>query len=135
MLYEFDLTIPAGTPASVPAEKIAVMASGIIKQVEVQIPRGCRSLVHTVAVRGIHQLWPSNPDGTHKGNDARIIWQEVHDLTDPPHIIILRGWSPGTNYQHVVTWRFNVIAAPVKAPVKVVKKQGILSALINRGAG
>ncbi|KKK73426.1 hypothetical protein LCGC14_2893980, partial [marine sediment metagenome] len=37
MFYEFDLTIPADTSVDSPAELAAVMASGIIKQVSVQI--------------------------------------------------------------------------------------------------
>ena len=134
MFYEFDLTIPANTPANAPAEIEVFMAAGIIKRVEVQIPRGCRSLVHTVAWQGIHQVWPSNTDGSIKGDDARIVFGEDYDLTAPPHSLILRGWSPGTSYPHVITWRFQMIAAPIPEPVKPPKKKGILSAFGNKGA-
>ena len=135
MLYEFDLTIPAETSKNSPAEREVAMSAGIIKQVEVQLPRGLRGLVHTVAIRGIHQIWPANTDGSIKGNDARIVWGSEYDLTGPPHSIILRGWSPGTDYAHVVTWRFNIVAVPVKEPEKPAKPKGILSALKNIGAG
>jgi len=134
VFYEFDLTIPANTPEASPAELTVVMASGIIEQIEVQIPRGQRSLVHTIAIRGAHQLWPSNPDGTIKGDDARIVWGEDYDISEPPHTLTLQGWSPDTVHSHVVTWRFNVTPAPVKEAAKPVKKRGILSALINKGA-
>lgn len=134
MFYEFDLTIPANTLASSPVESDAIMASGIINQVEVQLPSGLRGLVFTVAWRGQHQLWPSNPDGNIKGNDARIVWGEDYDLTEPPHMITLRGWSPDTSFPHVVTWRFQVTPAPVREAEKKTKKPGLLSALINKGA-
>ena len=134
MLYEFDLTIPANTLEAAPATFDAVMASGIITQVAVQIPFGCRSLVHTVAWRGQHQLWPSNPDGSLKGNDPRLLWSEDYDLSEPPHTITLRGWSPGTNWPHVVTWRFNVKATPVPVAEKKGKKGGILGVFSSKGA-
>ncbi|KKL16410.1 hypothetical protein LCGC14_2495890, partial [marine sediment metagenome] len=124
----------ADTSVDSPAELAAVMASGIIKQVSVQIPRGSRSLVHTVAWRGQHQLWPSNPDGTHKGDDPRLKWEEDLDLTEPPHTITLKGWSPGTSFPHVVTWRFQVDPVPVREAKKVSLKQGILSAFAKKGA-
>lgn len=135
MFYEFDLTIPANTSVDSPAELEVYMAAGIIKQVEVQIPRGARSLVHTVAVRGIHQVWPSNPDGSIKGDNARIVWGEDYDLVEPPHSFRLYGWSPDTSFPHVVTWRFQMVAAPVPEPVKPAKKRSILSPFGNKGAG
>ena len=127
MYYEFDLTIPSNTSAESPAEVKVVMAAGIIRQVEVQIPRGCRSLVHTVAIRGIHQVWPSNPDGSHKGDDARIVFNEDYDLVATPHSLLLRGWSPDTSYPHVVTWRFQLVAAPVPEPTKAPKRRSLLA--------
>ena len=132
MYYEFDLTIPANTAAESPAELKVYLAAGIVKQVEVQIPRGCRSLVHTVAIRGIHQVWPSNPDGSHKGDGARIVFNEDYDLVQPPHSLLLRGWSPDTSYPHIVTWRFQLVAAPVPEPTKPPKKRSILSPFSNK---
>lgn len=134
MFYEFDLTIPSNTLESAPAELEVFMAAGIVKQVEVQIPRGARSLVHTVAVRGIHQVWPSNPDGSIKGDDARIVWGEDYDLTAPPHTLRLYGWSPDTSYSHVVTWRFQMVAAPVREAVTPAKKRGLFSGFLGKGA-
>lgn len=134
MFYEFDLTIPANTLAVSPVERSVFMDGGIIKQVEVQLPSGLRGMVFTVAWRGLHQVWPTNPDGKIKGDDARIVWGEDYDLTQPPHVILLRGWSPDTSYPHVVTWRFQVSPAPVREAETPVKKKGILSAFINKGA-
>ena len=134
MFYEFDLTIPANTLEASPATFDAVMASGIIEQVSVQIPLGCRSLVHTVAWRGQHQLWPSNPDGSHKGDNPRLIWNEDYDLSEPPHTITLRGWSPSTVFSHVITWRFQVTPTPVTVTEKKGKKASILSVFGIKGA-
>ena len=134
MFYEFDLTIPSNTLAASPAELECVMAPGTIKQVEVQLPRGLRSMIHTVAWIGLHQLWPSNPNGTIKGDKARIIWGEDFSIEQPPHMILIRGWSPDTFYPHVITWRFSVTPEPVKEPMPEKKKPGILSALMGKGA-
>ena len=132
--YEFDLTIPANTLAASPKELEVFLSAGMIKFVEVQIPWGCRGLVFSVVKRTLHQVWPSNSDGSHKGNDARIGWIDNYDLTESPHSLTLYGWSPGTSYPHVITWRFQVTPAPVKEVRPAPKKKGILSALMNKGA-
>ena len=117
MFHEFDLTIPANTLKASPAELAAVMGTGIIKGVEVQIPFGCRGLVFTVALRGLNQVWPSNPDASIKGDGSPVRWGESYDLTEPPHVITLRGWSPSTSFQHIITWRFELAPAPEREPV------------------
>jgi len=134
VFYEFDLTIPANTPKESPAELDVTISAGTIEQIEVQLPRGLRSLVHTVAIRGSHQLWPTNPDGSIKGDDARIIWGENFPLIHAPFIITLLGWSPGTSFSHVVTWRFQVASVPVQEAEKKTKKPGLLSAFMKKGA-
>ena len=134
MFYEFDLTIPGNTLEASPAELDVRISAGIIKQIEVQLPSGLRGLVHTVAMRANHQVWPTNQEGSIKGNDARIVWGDDYDITQPPNILTLIGWSPGTTFSHVVTWRFQVTAVPVAKAEKPVKKPGLLSAFMNKGA-
>ncbi len=106
MLYAADLIIPANTLKGAPATLDVSLVVGVIEQVEIQIPYGCRGMVHTRALRGASQVFPSGPDQTFKGNGSPIRWDEHYELTDEPLMIRLHGWSPGTSFQHVITWRF-----------------------------
>lgn len=119
MFYEYCLTIPANTLAIAPVNQEVELDHGRIVAVEVQFPRGCRGLVHVQVRRELHQLWPTNTDGDLAGEDARIGWVEDMEFTEEPYTLTLRGWSPGTEFEHTITFRFNVlpISPPPAAPV------------------
>lgn len=109
MFFEYDLTIPANTAATAPTELLVPLSAGRLAAVAVQFPRGCVGLVYTVAHRSEHQLWPTNPDGSIRGEGATISWAEDLVLEDDPYILRLRGWNLDDSYAHTLTWRFNVL--------------------------
>ena len=117
MFYEFDLTIPADTPAASPEELEVPLSAGTVTRVEVQFPPGCSGLVKVAVFRSGHQVWPGDPDEAIKGEDALVWWPEDYDLDDPPHAFLLRGWSPGTAYDHTITFRFALLPLELKAQV------------------
>ncbi|KKK75785.1 hypothetical protein LCGC14_2870220, partial [marine sediment metagenome] len=84
MLYAADLIIPADTSKSNLATLDVSLVVGVIEQVEIQIPFGCRGMVHTRALRGASQVFPSGPDQTFKGNGSPVRWDEHYELTDEP---------------------------------------------------
>ena len=62
MLFEYDLTIPANTPASAKVRLDMVLARGIIHDVGVDFRAGARHEVNVVINRATHQVFPANPD-------------------------------------------------------------------------
>ena len=132
MLYAADLIIPADTSKGNPATLDVLLVIGVIEQVEIQIPFGCRGLVHTRALRGAFPIFPTGPDQSFKADGSPIRWDEHYELTDEPLMIRLQGWSPDTVFQHIVTWRFALRAFTVdELPVrpKVGQPRRIPSAL------
>lgn len=109
MLYEYVLTVPANTLKASPAELEVEIPAGTVTQVSVQFPAGCSGLVHCVVLRSFHQVWPGDPDGYLAAEDAVITWPEDYDLTDRPFSFLLQGWSPGTAYDHKITFRFALL--------------------------
>ncbi len=109
MFYEVPLTIPANTAKAAAVELDVALSAGRLVAASVQFPRGCVGLVHTVALRSTHQLWPTNPDGSLSGEGAIIPWQEDLILEDDPYTLTVRGWNLDDSYSHTVTWRFNVL--------------------------
>lgn len=127
MLYEFDLTIPANTTAASATELEAHLPAGTITQVEVQIPLGCKGLTHVQVLQAGHPLWPSNPDANIKGDDARIVWREDHDVLEEPYTLLLRGWNDDDSYPHTITFRFAML--PLSAKEAARAPAGLLTRL------
>ena len=109
MFFEYALTIPANTPAAAPVELDAPLAPGTVARVDVQFPAGCRDLVHVSIWREQHQVWPVNLDGHITSEGQTVSWPEDYDLDDEPFTFTLRGWSPNTDFPHVITFRFALL--------------------------
>jgi hypothetical protein len=108
MLFDFDLTVPAGTPANSPVETLAVLTRGKLKRIRVSFPPGPATLVHVVARHNLHQLVPANFDGTLNYDDISVITELDYDLVDAPYEIRMIGWSPTAVYQHIITFGFDL---------------------------
>lgn len=109
MLYEFDVTSPANTPASAPTEVLARLNKGLVTQVQVQIPSGAVGLARGQVWRGNSQIWPSNPGGYFKGDDLVLTWDEDYTLADEPLTLRLRVWNVDDTYPHTLTFRFALL--------------------------
>jgi len=110
MLFEYPLTVPADTPEAEPEPLECPLAAGTVTRVDVQFPAGCSGMVHVSIWRSDHQVWPVNLDGDIAGEDAIVSWPESYDLDDDPFGFEVRGWSPGTTYDHVITFRFALLS-------------------------
>jgi hypothetical protein len=116
MFYEFKLTIPANTPATDPTEQTVQLSPGIISHVELQFPRGTVGLVHVVVRRALHQVWPTNPDGDIAAEGINVSWADDYDLSEPPFELTLSGYNLDDTFDHTITFRFELIAAPPPPP-------------------
>jgi len=119
MFYEFDLAIPANTPASAPAELTVDLSPGTITMVEVQFPSNCVGLVHARILDGVHQVWPTSLDTDIAGEAQNVRWSEEYDLLELPYQLTLQGWNDDDTYQHTLTFRFALRAATAVAPAGI----------------
>ncbi len=115
MLYEFDLTIPANTPASAPVSILASLAPGRVSQVSVTFPAGCIGLVHAYIVRSMHQVWPTNPGEQIKGDGQSVTWPEDYNLDDDPFTFTCYGYNLDDTYAHTLTFRFALLGGAPRA--------------------
>lgn len=109
MIYEYDLTVPANTPKNAQVSQDCKLAYGVIHYLGVQFPTGCVGLVHVHINDAIHQVFPTNPDGTFKGDGVVIEGRVLEKLYNPPFILTLWGWNLDDTYDHTVTVRFWII--------------------------
>lgn len=112
MFFDFALTVPANTTAANPLTQDVQLPPGTIHKVDVQFPAGCVGLVHTIARRGAHQIWPSNEGANFSANGATLNWEDEYDLDAAPFTLRLIAWNLDDFYSHTVTWRFAVRSLP-----------------------
>lgn len=108
MLFDYDITIPAGTPQNTAVIQRARLTRGKLTQVRVIFPPGPATLVHVSILHELHQLVPANPDGSLNFDDTAVTSKIDYDLLDSPYDVIITGWSPETLYDHIITCQFDV---------------------------
>lgn len=121
MFYDYVLTIPASTPDTSPIESEACLTHGVITHIEVEFPPGCAGLAHAYIRYGLHQLFPTNPDGNFKTDGSVIRWNEYYELFYPPYSLIIGGWNEDDTYQHELLFRFEVTSREVAERGKMVE--------------
>ena len=108
MLFDFDVTIPAGTQQLTPFEQTFKLTRGKLSQISVLFPPGPATLVYVVIRHGLHQLMPANFDGTLNFDDMIITSLLNYAMVDSPYELTVLGWSPLAVYDHNITLHFNV---------------------------
>jgi len=116
VFYDFSFTVPANTTKASPYQEHIKLTHGIIHRVELGFPGGCAGEVHCVIKRGLHQVWPTNPDGSLNADKFTIVFNEFYPLLHRPYILTLQGWSPGTTYPHTIELRFGILPPEVLMP-------------------
>lgn len=121
MIFEYDLTVPASTSESSPVSVEMDLAYGVVHRLEVFFPPGCHNLVKVIIRRGVHQVWPTNPDGRLKADAFTISYPVWHEMFDRPYRLIADGWSDDTVYPHSITVRLGMQRPELLTPVSKVK--------------
>lgn len=116
MYYDFSFTVPANTTKKSAEELDVKLTSGVVHRVEVGFDSGCRYMVYVAIKKGLHQVWPTNPQGAFNSDNFTIVINEFYPLTTAPYMLRLVGWSPNTAYEHTVHLRFGVLAEEVVYP-------------------
>jgi len=115
MLYVLALTIPITATESSPYEEELKLTDGVITHVEVEFPAGCAGLAHSYARQGIHQVFPTNPDGDLCSDNHVIAWNDYEDLDTDPRVLTIGGWNLDDTYPHTITWRIELTDRDIAA--------------------
>lgn len=118
MIYEYTLTVPAGTEQNDPAELRMKLTDGIVHKVEVIGDGGEHNLVRLVINDGLHQAFPTNPDGQFHPGFFSISYPEYYPLEVAPYELVASAWSPDTSYAHQVVIRLGIERRDVLEPAR-----------------
>ena len=110
MNYAFNITTPIGTTKENKQRSDLVLIPGVVTKVEVQFPPGSAGLLYAHINRGVHQVWPHNPDYQYIGDDQTIIIPANYRLVEPPYQFELYTWNIDDTYDHMIIIRFDVMA-------------------------
>ncbi len=116
MFYDFSFTIPANTLKTNPQTLDCKLGHGIIHRVEIGFPAGCAGLVHCTTKEGLHQHWPTNPDGSFKTDGYTIAFNEHLKFTRKPYVLTLVGWSFDDTFPHTLEVRIGILPEEVLMP-------------------
>lgn len=116
MYYDFSFTIPANTAKASPEELDVKLTHGIIHRLEIGFPRGCAGLAHFVILEGLHQRWPTNPQGSFNTDGYTIAFNEHLKFTHEPYILTLSGWNLDDTYDHTLEVRIGILPSEVLIP-------------------
>jgi len=105
MIYAFSFTVQKNTTQQNQQLKRLKLCYGIIHQIDIVFPIGCRGLVHCHIDDALHQIWPTNPDSTFSGDGEVISGKEFYELKVEPFELQLWAWNEDDTYDHTIIVR------------------------------
>ena len=120
-VYTVDLEVQKGTPEDEAEEEPVEIEKGVIVKVEVFFPAGPGGMVHTQCFYGIRQLWPRPEGATFHLDDATVTIPEHYKPPELPLKLTVKGWSPGTQHPHTITWLFYTLPPVLAAPWLIIQ--------------
>jgi hypothetical protein len=105
MLYDFELTVPAGTPETTPVSQDVTMEKGIISEIRVSFPPGPARTVYVRVKHGTTQILPKNATGSLNYDNMTIISRVVYELLTSPYTLTVQGWAPDATFDHKIRFQ------------------------------
>ena len=105
MLYDVDFTVEVINIATNKLKTTLKVTNGIIHYLGVSFPPGCANLVKTTINYGLHQIFPTNPDGQIKGDNISVEGKVFQPILEPPYEVDIHAWNVGAIHPHTVTVR------------------------------
>lgn len=117
MRYSASLTIPFNTLKSSPASVKFAVSLGEITSVHFLVPSDNAGLVAFVVRYHGAQIYPTSIGNSFQGMFGELAFTDRYKLTDAPFELELRGWSPGSSYEHVVYVQLTIEPPAAELPV------------------
>lgn len=117
MWYRGSLTVPANTARAAYVSALIEVSPGTITKFYRLFPPGCVGQVSLQVYYQTRQIFPTTPGQAYLGDGSEILGDASVELDEPEYVLALRGWSPGTSYQHIIYVEFYIARPAVYVPV------------------
>lgn len=121
--YSYVKTFEAGTSEDSQEELEMKCHWGILCDLTITFPPGAHGVCHVHIDEGIHQIFPTNPEGNYALNDYTLHIDDEYELLPGVRKIYIRGWNEG-GYPHTIAVTFKV-----RIPTRLTKTEELLSEL------
>ena len=122
MLFVEEVTVPKGTSEENPVTKEMELAPGVLTRIDIVFPFGCNCMVGVKIAYGEKIILPSNPEKWIKGNGETVPIRLSLEHYDEPFRIKIIAASPGTNYDHTIYIRAEVLPEEIAFPERRLAK-------------
>lgn len=109
MIYRFGITTSYNTPATEKQKTILKLGEGIIHQIDIVFPPGLAGKTHAQITRGLHQVWPTNPDEDFASDNNVISFHEHYELDEEPYQLEVHTWNTSTEHNHLIIVRIGLL--------------------------
>ena len=96
MFYSYELAVTAAHIASNKKEVEMDLSAGIIHQVDILFPDDCDHNIRVQIFDASFQLWPSNRNGTIRGDATIVSFRDFYELKSENNTLTAYAWWEDT---------------------------------------
>lgn len=116
MFYSFPIAVVAANTASNKKRISMPMSSGVIHQVDIMFPDTCNHNIRVQIFDASFQLWPSNRDGTVRGDAAVISFRDFYELQSANNDLTAFAWWEDTSTEATIWIHIGVLPRAILQP-------------------
>ena len=116
MFYSWPIIVAAGNVESNKAKIDMPMSSGIIHQVDIMFPDTCDHDIRVQIFDASYQLWPSNRDGTVRGDAAVVSFRDFYEMRADNNVLTGIAWLTNTAKASTIWIQVGVLPRSILQP-------------------
>jgi len=137
MNFNFNITVPAGTPADNPVRQVLRLDKGLVYTFEILCAPGVNGEVYCyIEDPWGNKVFPRNPDGVYKLWGSAPIRGEYpackYRLTGENMNLVFVGYSPNAQYDHVITVSFWIVRESDIPLLERIEETGDLGSILRK---
>ena len=117
MFYVFPYTVTADDLVTAKHRVEMILSAGVIHQVDVLFEKDAAHKVNVQIYQGGHQLWPSNPGVSLKGDATVISFREYHELKGSVNELHALFWTTDAEVLKEVIIQIGILPKRVIQPL------------------
>lgn len=116
MFYSWPIVVAAGNIASNKAKIDMPMSSGIIHQVDIVFPDTCDHDIRVQIFDASFQLWPSNRNGTIRGDAGVISFRDFYEMRVENNVLTGIAWLTNAAKASTIWIQIGVLPRDILQP-------------------
>ena len=130
MFYSYELAVTAAHTVTNPKVVEMELTAGIIHQVDVLFPDDCDHNIRVQVFDASFQLWPSNRNGTIRGDATVISFRDFYELRTDQNILTAKAWWEDTQTVQSIFIQIGLLHRDIMQPFSLAE----LLRAVQRGA-